>query len=215
MKPVVQCTDPGRLTNVLFFTLLLLFILLAGFVHFSPDNAFDRYIQSALHPLFSRVSLLFLTRLTFFGSFPFLFPAYILFIMVNVWQRKIRYALSVVGVALGGFLSEQLLKLIFQRHRPLAALIPNVNDYSFPSGHSTSSLIFSAVLSYSLWHGGLPRPARKAGVIFLGVWAFSIGMSRILLNVHFPTDVAAGFCFGALWIIAWYRLVRRIVRPAV
>lgn len=209
MKSVIQRTDRGRLLNSLFFTILLLFILLAGFVHISPDNAFDSYIQAALHPLSNRVGLLFLTRLTFFGSFPFLFPAYLIFIVMNVWNGRIRYGLSVAGVATGGFLSVQLLKLIVQRYRPLVPLIPNVNDYSFPSGHSTSSLIFSAVLSYSLWHSGLPRAARMSGVVFLGVWAFFIGMSRILLNVHYPTDVAAGFCFGGLWIIAWYQFIRR------
>ncbi len=209
MKPVVPRTVSGRLLNILFFAILLLFILLAGLVHFCPNNAPDSHMQAALRPLSGRAGLPFLIRLTFFGSFEFLFPAYLIFIVLNVWQRRTRYGLSVAVVALGGFLSVQVLKLVFQRHRPLTALIPNINDYSFPSGHSTSSLIFSAVLGYSLWHSGWPRPARLAGVIFLGAWAFSIGMSRILLNVHYPTDVAAGFCFGALWIIAGYRSFRR------
>ena len=157
MKPAAHPTDRNRLMNILFFMALLIFIVIAIFVHVYPENVFDRYIQELTHPLATPAFLSFWIRISFFGSFEFLFPAYVIFILLSIWQRKARFGISVAGVAVGGFLSVQILKQIFQRHRPSTPLIPNFIDYSFPSGHSTSSFIFCAVLIYSLWHSKVPR----------------------------------------------------------
>ena len=208
MKPAAQHPDRDRLLNALFFLALLIFILIAVFVHLYPENQFDRDIQEQMRPLAVPALLPFWIYLTFFGSFAFLFPAWLIFIVISIWQRKIRFGLCVAGVAMGGFLLTELLKQIFQRHRPSTPLIPNIANYSFPSGHSVSSFIFCAVLMWSLWYSKVPRSLRIAGITFLMILAFSIGLSRIVLEVHYPTDVAAGFCFGTLWIVVWYRFMR-------
>ena len=207
MKRVANGLWIGRWLSALFWLAALLFVLIAAYVHAHPQNEFDRAVQAWFHPLATGTGVEVFLRITFFGSFEFLFPAYLVFIIICVWQKKARYGLSVAGVSLGGFLSVQLLKQFFQRHRPPTPLIPNVVDYSFPSGHSTSSFIFCAVLTYSLWHRSASRPARIAGMGVFGLLTLSIGLSRIVLTVHYPTDVAAGFCFGICWVIAWYWFV--------
>ena len=209
MKPAARRTDRDPLLNILFFLAMLIFIVIAVFVHLYPENLFDRYIQAVLHPLSNPSALLFWIRISFFGSFEFLFPAWLIFILLQVWQRKARFGISVAGVAVGGFLSVQLLKLIVQRHRPPTPLVPNFTDYSYPSGLSASSFIFSAVLIYSLWHSKFPRSLRFSGISFLILLTCFTGLSRIALAVHYPTDVAAGFCIGALWSIAWYRFIHK------
>jgi len=208
MKPAVHHAVYLRPLNIIFFLALLIFIVIAVSVSVYPENSFDRFIRTQTHPLADQDRLPFWIRLTFFGSFEFLFPAYVIFILIVIWQRKVRFGLSIAGVAIGGFLSVQLLKQLFQRHRPPTPLIPNVIDYSFPSGHSTSSLIFCAVLSYTLWHSNVPRPLRIAGMGLLILLTVSIGLSRIVLALHYPTDVMAGFCIGTLWSIVWYRYVQ-------
>jgi undecaprenyl-diphosphatase len=207
MKPASQSIIRDRLLTIIFFLASLIFIVIAVFISVYPQNSFDNYIREQTHHLVDPSLLPFWIRLTFFGSFVFLFPAWVIFILICFWRRKVRFGLSVAGLAIGGFLSVQLLKQIFQRHRPSVPLIPNVIDYSFPSGHSTSSLIFFAVLSYSLWHSNFPRSMRIAGIIVLILLTCSIGLSRIVLALHYPTDVVAGFCIGILWVIAWYRFV--------
>jgi membrane-associated phospholipid phosphatase len=208
MKPAARRTDRDRLLNALFFMALLIFIVIAVFVYIYPENLFDRYLQEQARPLATAALLPFWIRLTFFGSIEFLFPAWLIIILISVWQRKVRFGLSVAGVAIGGFFSVQILKQVFQLHRPFAPLIPNLVNYSFPSGHSTSSFIFCAVLAYSLWHTAVSRSLRVAGIILLTMLTLCIGLSRIVLNVHYPTDVTAGFCLGALWVIAWYRFFK-------
>ena len=186
MKHAGQVKDRDNLLNILFFLALLIFIVIAVFVDLYQENQFDRYVQEITHPLATPTLLPFWIRLTFFGSFEFLFPAYVIFIGICIWQRKVRFGLSVASLAIGGFLSVEVLKQIFQRHRPPTPLIPNVMDYSFPSGHSTSTFIFCAVLSYSLWHMPMSIYLRIAGITFLMILTCAIGLSRIVLTVHYP-----------------------------
>jgi undecaprenyl-diphosphatase len=210
MKPAAQPTVRVRLLNIIFFLTLFIFIVIAVSVSVYPENSFDNYVRLQMRSLAAAGLVSFWIRLTFFGSFEFLFPAYVILILIIVLQRKVRFGLSIASLAIGGFLSVQLLKQIFQRHRPPIPLMPNVIDYSFPSGHSTSSLIFCAVLSYLLWYSSVPRSLRMAGMILLILLTGSIGLSRIVLSLHYPTDVVAGFCIGTLWSIAWYRFVHKI-----
>lgn len=86
----------------------------------------------------------------------------------------------------------QILKRGFGRERPYK-MVKNINtfkielkDYSFPSGHTTASFCIAAVLSLNF-----PKLS-----IFLYIWALTIGISRIYLAVHYPTDVAVGIVLG-------------------
>ncbi len=218
MKPAVKTKNRNRLLNILFFLALQIFIVIAIFVKVYPENVFDHSIQEQVRPWATPALLNFWIRISFFGSFEFLFPAWVIFIGIRIWRRKVRFGLSLAGVATGGFLSVEVSKQIFQRHRPLTPLIPNFTDYSFPSGHSTSSFIFCAVSCYSIWPMRVTSLLRFAGMTFMIILAFSVGLSRVVLNVHNPTDVVAGFCLGTLWVIGWYRFVHKKIsckRPGV
>jgi undecaprenyl-diphosphatase len=209
MKPATQFNNRDRLLNILFFLALLLFIVIARYVYVYPENIFDRYIEEQSRPLASPAFLPLWIGLSFFGSFQFLFPAYVVFIVINVWRRKRRFGLSVAVVATGVFLTVQILKQLFHRHRPDIPLIPDVIDYSFPSGHSASSLVFCAVIAWSVWHSTNPRSLRITGFILTFLLTCFIGLSRIVLAVHHPTDVAAGFCVGTVWCISWLHFNRK------
>ncbi|MDD5723581.1 MAG: bifunctional DedA family/phosphatase PAP2 family protein [Syntrophales bacterium] len=93
-----------------------------------------------------------------------------------------------------------LLKLFFHRIRPVPQLALS-HGFSFPSGHSFSSIIIYGFLMYIAWramHRGITRTVITAALSLL---ILSIGMSRIYLNVHWTTDVMAGFAFGLAWLI--------------
>jgi undecaprenyl-diphosphatase len=207
MKLAARRTDRNHLLNIIFFLALLIFIVIAIYVYVYPENSFDRHVQERTRFLADPTLLPFWIRLTFFGSSQFLFSAWLIFILISIWQHKVRFGFSVAGLAIGSFLSVQLFKQIFQRHRPPTPMISDAINYSFPSGHSTSSFVFCAVIAYALWHSRVPRSLRIAGITLLILLACFTGLSRIVLDVHYPTDVAAGFCFGMLWTIAWYRFI--------
>jgi undecaprenyl-diphosphatase len=108
----------------------------------------------------------------------------------------------------GGIALNNLLKLVFARQRPyVMAASPRVFTTSFPSGHATLSAI-----AYLTIGTLLARASPSAAVaVYLMAIAVSltmlIGFSRIYLGVHYPTDILAGWCVGAVWAIGCWVLM--------
>lgn len=109
-------------------------------------------------------------------------------------------ALLVLVSAAGGVLISNLLKALFERPRPdLVRHIVEVSSASFPSGHAMLSatvyLTLGAICAQVL------APSRlRLYPLLIGVgFALLVGVSRLVLGVHWPTDVLAGWCVGAAW----------------
>ena len=110
--------------------------------------------------------------------------------------------LMVVSVSSGGLLMSWL-KLVFARTRPdLVAHSARVFTESFPSGHATLSAITYLTLG-ALLARVQTKPALKAFSLGVAITlTVLIGVSRVYLGVHWPTDVLAGWCLGAAWAIS-------------
>jgi membrane-associated phospholipid phosphatase len=120
----------------------------------------------------------------------------------------------------GHALLNPTLKALFERTRPVhdSALV-HADGWSFPSGHSSGSVVVYGMLAYVLIHSLPPAMARRASlplVLVATALAFSVGCSRIFLQVHFATDVLAGFASGTAWLVvcvASIELSRHYGRP--
>jgi undecaprenyl-diphosphatase len=134
-------------------------------------------------------------------------------IVTAVWlwvvgHRHLPWVLTAI-VLTGRGLSE-IQKYWIARARPdLEPHLVVVKTSSFPSGHATSSMIFYTVIALTLtaksrWH----RPA-VAGAILLSLL---IGLSRVMLGVHWPSDVIGGWSFGLMWVLLTLRLAERAVK---
>jgi membrane-associated phospholipid phosphatase len=116
-----------------------------------------------------------------------------------LWQRQWRSGATLLFACLGTLMLNQGMKLVFARPRPLLwpRLIPEVS-YGFPSGHALGSLVLYGFLAYLLARR-YPRKARSvygAAVMLIA----AIGLSRLYLGVHYPTDILAGYAVGWLWL---------------
>ena len=116
-----------------------------------------------------------------------------------LWHQRHRLVLVCwLSAYAGGVVVNQLLKLLIHRSRPVRA---HVSTFSFPSGHAMAATVGSGMLAYVMatyW-----RPAWiKRRFLFLaaGILAFAVGVSRVYLGVHFPTDVIGGFAAGTAWV---------------
>ena len=117
---------------------------------------------------------------------------------------KPRTAMLVIASVGGGTLLSTLLKLGYARPRP--DLVPHgveVYTASFPSGHALGAAVVFLTL------GGLlswSQPSRRIKIYILSmavVLTILVGVSRVYLGVHWPTDVLAGWTIGAAWALAW------------
>lgn len=119
-----------------------------------------------------------------------------LFIAYKKWYRDLLYYLISVG---GATIAFTLIKLIVQRVRPGSDLL-HVASYSFPSGHATMATAV-ALSVYFIFAKRVHLASLRILLLFVCVvWVFIVSFSRVYLDVHWLSDVIAGFGLGLFWI---------------
>lgn len=127
-------------------------------------------------------------------------------------RRGRRGDAAFVGLAvLGITVLVVALKAIYERARPEGvSAIALPHSYSFPSGHAATAVVLYGALGLLLAERARSRKRAAAWLVAASLVAFAIGASRVLLNVHFVSDVAAGFAVGLAWLCSC-AIVRDIV----
>jgi membrane-associated phospholipid phosphatase len=194
----------------LFVITLWLFALIAYGVFFQNEYEFDNKLIHFFSPYSTQPFIRLVRFFSFFGSGKFLLPAYVLMIIYFLIRRKRVLCLHIAIIALTSTALSQGAKRIFQRARPDLPLMQALKTYSFPSGHALSSFIFCSVLVYLIWRARIQIFWKWLFSIFLFLFSMTIGMSRVVLKMHYPTDVLAGFCLGFIWVILSFYLLNRI-----
>jgi undecaprenyl-diphosphatase len=124
------------------------------------------------------------------------------------WRGRGRFALGLLLVILLGRGLSEVQKYWIGRARPdFEPHLVVVKTSSFPSGHATSSMIFYLTLALALAPEGRTRRLAAAAAIFLSLL---IGTSRVMLGVHWPSDVIGGWSFGMLWVLLTLRRAERL-----
>ena len=199
-------------------TLLYAFISLAGEVVEGDTRALDTTILRAFRsaddpsrlvgPEWLEIALVDITAL---GG-----PTVIWLVVGTVigflcLQARYRTAIMVVAAAASGEVLNQILKALFMRPRP--SVVPHLRDVmtpSFPSGHAMESAIVYLTLGVLLMR---VAEGRTAKIYCLSVAIFVtllVGISRVSLGVHYPTDVLGGWILGFLWASIWWFTERRL-----
>jgi undecaprenyl-diphosphatase len=111
-----------------------------------------------------------------------------------------KFTVQTVSVLLLATLSNIAIKNLIHRARPLTEHLVDVNTLSYPSGHSMSAMAFYGFLVYLSLTSNMARLLKICLSTLLIILVCSIGLSRIYLGVHFPSDVAAGFMGGLIWV---------------
>ena len=114
-------------------------------------------------------------------------------------------ALAYVGAVAGNAILNVALKNIFERTRPIHdTVLFQPHGWSFPSGHSSGAVVAYGMLAYVLVRTWPPVKNHALGglalVLAASALAFTIGCSRIFIQVHYATDVLAGFSSGSMWL---------------
>jgi undecaprenyl-diphosphatase len=172
------------------------------------DDDILRALYVGGHPVLVAIARGF----TFLGEAAVLIGLAVAFALVLWRQGRGSYGLLVIVVTLVGRGLVEAQKYGIARLRPedRAHLVP-VSTPSFPSGHSASSMIVYLTLALVLTSGTRWKwPAVAAALVL----SFCIGLSRVMLGVHWPTDVIGGWAFGLLWVLLALPMAERVAeRP--
>lgn len=103
-----------------------------------------------------------------------------------------------------------ILKFIFSRDRPLIPLLKPALGYSFPSGHSLMSFAFYGLLIHIAYHYVKNVYVKWILIVLFAMLIILIGVSRIYLRVHYPTDVFAGLAIGIIWLMVSLIILQRM-----
>lgn len=202
----------GRLAPALIVAAMLaVFGLLADEVVEGDTMSFDRMVllwfrapgkpAEPSGPLWFQEAVRDVTSLGSFSLLGLIAIAVVIQLVLN-GQRYV--ALYLATAVIGGSIISTVLKMVFDRPRPDLAALSNVFTASFPSGHATVSAVVYLTIGAILAEAtSLPRLKVFYGglAIFL---TFIVGISRIYIGVHYPTDVLAGWLLGSAWaIVCW------------
>jgi undecaprenyl-diphosphatase len=121
-------------------------------------------------------------------------------------RRRFRLVTQIATGALSGVTAELFFKQLFHRERPtLLDHLEAVKSTSFPSGHATAAASLYMTLAFVSTHTPRWRARRNAMLAGGATLACAVGLTRVYLGVHWPSDVAAGLAMGAGWAYALER----------
>lgn len=119
------------------------------------------------------------------------------------WKfRHWEFILQLLLVIIVSALSNQFLKEVFQQSRPSIEnmVVVVVESLGYPSGHAMAAISYYGFLSYLVFHIKMRKRVRWAVFTFFVVLIAAIGISRIYLGAHYPSDVAGGYIAGLIWL---------------
>lgn len=192
-----------------------LFLAVADEVSEGETAAIDRNLLLALRtpgqpsdPIGPRWLEEAVRDVTALGGFTLLTLLTIVTTVLLVFHRRRREALIFAATVIAAQASSQLLKGLYERERPsLVAHGSYVYSHSFPSGHSAMAAAVFLTLA-TVVASVEPRRRTKALIYGLAIIAvLGVGVSRVYLGVHWPTDVLGGWALGTSWaLVGWLLL---------
>ncbi len=181
--------------------LFAVFGIVAWRVHAGGVTVMDTYVRGVVKGLQTESSLTFFSHYTKLGSAIGIVT--VLIISLLVFWRKRYYAAMIVYPM--GILTTHLvnkgIKKIMKRDRPSLNETLDALGYSFPSGHAMLSIMTFGFLTYIIVANLKSVIGKYVITLFMGIVIVSIGLSRVILNVHYPTDILAGYCVGGILLI--------------
>ena len=129
-------------------------------------------------------------------------------LLTGIWRTALLVLVSVVG----GTIISSVLKALFDRPRPDLTGAVEVFTASFPSGHATLSAVVYLTIGVLLAQRETRWPPRILYLVGAAFLTGIIGLSRVYLGVHYPTDVIAGWSLGTAWALLCL-IAAQLLRP--
>lgn len=188
----------------LFLAAMVLFIYLTVEVRSGNDLSFDKNVKEMVTVLFPERVFPIFNTMDVLGSRIGVGIVSLLTVLW-LWGSKRNYAAMATlafAVVLGNEWNKWLKDMI-GRQRPDEVHLAEVSSLSFPSGHAMMGMILYFMIAYFIIKSVHNRTVKWIAGTIAAILILLLGISRIALNVHYPTDIVGGIAAGFLWASIW------------
>ena len=193
--------------NILIFSLELIliisFIMILVLVLNENISSFDNTIYNFISNFINNPTTRIMKVITFLGSAYTLITLTVLLILFG--KDKKYFGINLVFIFIFNF----IIKNIICRPRPVGHNLITEHGYSFPSGHSMVGAAVYGLLIYYIYKNVKNKIHKWLLIIFLSLLIIGIGISRIYLGVHYPSDVLGGYLLALVWLIILIIIIER------
>lgn len=185
---------------IILYISLLLFLII-GFMARNTNEGilFDEFLLKIIHENHNSIIFILMKAISFIGSAYFLVPVMFVTIIYTIIKKNYYITKLLLLSTLGSYITNFLLKKIFQRVRPLEYFLVDQGGLSYPSGHSMVTMTFYMTLAYIITKRLKEKEYKKWIFLFSYTMIILMGVSRLYLGVHWPTDVIGGYLIGYVY----------------
>lgn len=194
---------------IAFLTLFVFALIAEDWTSEATLYALDQQIYVWLMEAMTGPMLAFMEAVTYLGNRGPMIAMCVAVGLFLLYRRDYWRILTLILAPGVGSLMVTGVKRLFERMRPEMQITP-VTGHSFPSGHAFAAMAFFGFLIYLTWRVNRRDAVRVPVTLVLIVLIVLVGVSRIVLRVHWFTDVAGGFTAGLGWLVCCIFLVRTL-----
>ena len=202
-------TEKKLLIAISFIVLLIIGFMVAG----KPEGVlFDQPVMDFVHSYNNLLLIRAMEIISFLGSEVFLFP--VMGTAIAYFTIKKRYFIAglLLTSSMGSWLMNHLLKQIFQRPRPYDYFLVEQGGLSYPSGHSMVSMTMFLTIAYLLTRNSSREGFNKKVWIGALSYVLLMGVSRVFLGVHWPSDIIGGFAAGYVFYSVYMHFISKRIK---
>lgn len=179
---------------------LTIFVILGIMVRNSSEGIlFDVALLESIHSYNNPVVLSIMKFISFIGSGYFLVPVLAIVIIYTLVKKKYYISKLLLVSSLGSWVLNYVLKLIVNRSRPFDFFLVEQGGLSYPSGHSMVSMSLYLTFAYLISKDEYFKDKNKIIYTAALLDVLLMGISRMYLGVHWPTDIIGGFIMGYIF----------------
>ncbi len=194
---------------------ITMFLIITFFVIKYDNLVIDQSIYNFFYNFSSSQATVIFLIITFLASKEFIILMCLIFILISLIKRKYQTSFLIILNIVISLLLNQTFKAIIRRERPFELMIVNESGYSFPSGHSMTALIFYGYFIYLTWESNLKKISKILITILNIILILLVGISRIYLGVHYPTDVIGAYFLGLFYLILYINITNNYIKRKI
>ncbi|MEK7611135.1 MAG: phosphatase PAP2 family protein [Patescibacteria group bacterium] len=187
----------GLIVNI---AVLLLFLFLTQDVLEKETRSFDLAASNFIYALRTPALTVIMSTVTNLAAIPSGFALSLLVVLLLLKHHKKESLVFSLALVFGGALNYYL-KIFFKLPRPDLSPLVVLGDFTYPSGHAMNNLVLYGLLTYYAFHFTKSKALSMVAGGLASGWILLIGLSRVYLGAHYPSDVLAGYLAGFWWLL--------------